>query len=114
MLAVAPQRVNMDKAVCEYPARIDDSGELRPEAAPATFAWVSQDVSRAGVMGDATAATSEKGEAWIAQLAAGYAARITELAAESAGVRDGRPGRPVTETATKEIDGGPSGPALPI
>ena len=79
LLAVAPQLVDMTKAVCEYPARLDDPGELRPEAAPATFAWASQDVSQSGVMGDATAATAAKGAAWIAQLAAGYAGCITEL-----------------------------------
>lgn len=83
LLAVAPQRVRMELAVCEYPARTDDPGELRPEAAPATFAWASQDVSRSGVMGDATAATAEKGAAWIGQLAAGYAACIARLAAEA-------------------------------
>lgn len=110
LLAVAPQLVDMTKAVCEYPARIDDPGALRPEAAPATFAWVSQDVSASGVMGDATAANAEKGAAWIEQIAAGYAARIVELA----GGRDGPPGRPVSDTATKEIHGGPSGPALPV
>lgn len=79
LLAEAPHLVDMTKAACEYPAGIDDPGELRPEAAPATFAWASQDVSQSGVMGDATAATAEKGERWIAQLAKGYAARILEL-----------------------------------
>ncbi|MFH1496552.1 MAG: creatininase family protein [Verrucomicrobiota bacterium] len=80
LLAAAPHLVDMAKAVREHPARLDDPGELRPEGAPATFAWASQDLSRSGVMGDATAATAEKGAAWIAQLAAGYAACITELA----------------------------------
>jgi creatinine amidohydrolase len=82
LLAVAPQRVRMDRAVCEYPARLGDPGELRPEAAPATFAWISQDVSASGVMGDATVATAEKGGRWIAQIAAGYAARIVAMADE--------------------------------
>jgi len=81
LLAVAPQWVKQELAVCEYPARLSDPGELRPEAAPATFAWASQDVSASGVMGDATAATAEKGERWISQIVAGYVARITELAA---------------------------------
>ena len=34
-----PKIVRMDRAVCEYPARVDDPGALRPEAAPAVFAW---------------------------------------------------------------------------
>lgn len=80
LLAVAQRRVDMAKAVCEYPARLGDPGELRPETAPATFAWASQDVSVSGVMGDATAATAEKGERWISQIVAGYVACITKLA----------------------------------
>jgi creatinine amidohydrolase len=65
MLAVADELVDMTKAVCEYPARLTDPGELRPVAAPATFSWATQDVSRSGVMGDATLATVEKGRAWL-------------------------------------------------
>ena len=62
MLAVAPELVVMDKATVEFPARIEDPGELRPEAAPAIFSWMSSDVSKTGVMGDATRATAELGE----------------------------------------------------
>ena len=39
MLEIWPESVDMSKAVCEYPASTDDPGELRPEDAPATFAW---------------------------------------------------------------------------
>jgi creatinine amidohydrolase len=87
LLAVASELVRMERAVREYPARLEDAGELRPEAAPATFAWVTQDVSASGVMGDATAATAEKGAAWIKQIVAGYVARIVELANEGRGVK---------------------------
>lgn len=87
LLAAAPQLVRMNLAVCEYPARIDDPGELRPEAAPATFAWASQDVSRSGVMGDATAATAEKGRRWLEQRASHYAAQLVQLPAST---RDSR------------------------
>jgi len=78
MLAVGSP-VRMERAACEFPARIDDRGELRPEAAPATFSWASQDVSRTGVMGDATAATVEKGRAWLELGAEKYAENIAEL-----------------------------------
>lgn len=82
LLAVAPARVKQELAVCEYPAHLGDPGELRPEDAPATFAWASQDISRTGVMGDATMATAEKGARWIEQAVADFAAQITALAAE--------------------------------
>ncbi|MDG2166402.1 MAG: creatininase family protein [Opitutales bacterium] len=65
MLDIWPESVDMSKATCEYPASIDDSGELRPEDAPATFAWASCDVSKSGVMGDATKGTVEKGKRWM-------------------------------------------------
>jgi len=83
MLAVAPGLVKPHLAVCEYPARLDDPGQLRPEDAAATFAWASQDLSRSGVMGDATAATAEKGERWIEAISAHLAAQVIALAAES-------------------------------
>jgi creatinine amidohydrolase len=79
MLAVAPELVDMSKAVCEYPARLTDPGELRPESAPATFSWATQDISRSGVMGDAPAATLEKGRRWLAAASTALAARIEQL-----------------------------------
>lgn len=79
MLALAPELVRMAEARCEYPARSDDPGELRPERAAATFAWATQDFSRSGVIGDATTATAEKGRRWLELAADGYAARLTKL-----------------------------------
>jgi creatinine amidohydrolase len=79
MLAVAPELVRSDRLVCEYPARIDDPGLLRPEKAPATFAWLTSDVSRSGVMGDATAARADLGRAWIDRGAAALARQLTEF-----------------------------------
>lgn len=79
IMAAAPGLADPTKAVCEYPARIDDPGEVRPVAAPALAAWASRDVSRSGVMGDAAAATAEKGERWLEQGAASLAAAIAEV-----------------------------------
>jgi len=78
MLACAPELVRRDRAVAEYPARLTDPGELRPENAPATFAWMTRDLSRSGVMGDPTPATAEQGRRWLDAAAAGLAAKITE------------------------------------
>jgi creatinine amidohydrolase len=76
MLACAPELVRMKQAVCEYPARLDDPGELRPENAPATFAWLTSDISKSGVMGDATKATAAKGRRWLDAAATALAGRI--------------------------------------
>lgn len=83
LLAEAPQYVKMDEATCEYCGQVSDPGELRPERAPATMAWVTADLSKSGVMGDATAATVEKGAAWIALGAERYAAAIAQLCREN-------------------------------
>ena len=82
LLAAAPQYVKMADAVCEYSGRIEDPGELRPERAPATMAWVTADLSKSGIMGDAPAGTPELGEAWLKQGAESYAAAIADLARE--------------------------------
>lgn len=79
LLALAPRYVKMADAVCEYSGRVDAPGELRPERAPATMAWVTADLSRSGILGDATAATAKKGAAWLDHGAQCYAAAITEV-----------------------------------
>jgi creatinine amidohydrolase len=66
MLDIWPEKVDMTEACCEFPARIEDPGVLRPEGAPAIYSWVSSDLSESGVMGDATAGTAEKGKLWMA------------------------------------------------
>ncbi len=77
--AVAPELTHPERAVCWYPARVDDPGELRPECAPATYSWASQDISPSGIMGDAPAGTPEKGERWKAQIRDGFLAHLSLL-----------------------------------
>ncbi len=79
LLAIAPEFVRMNKAICEYPAHLDDPGELRPENAPAIFSWTTADISHTGVMGDATLASVEKGVRWLDAASTVLAQRITEL-----------------------------------
>jgi creatinine amidohydrolase len=79
IMAAAPDRADPAKAVCEFPAQLGDPGEVRPVAAPALVSWASRDLSKSGVMGDATAATAEKGERWLERGADGYAAAIAEV-----------------------------------
>jgi creatinine amidohydrolase len=79
ILAAAGMRVDMAKAVREYPARLDEPGEVRPVAAPALQAWASRDVSASGIMGDAPAASAQKGERWLQLGADAFAAAIGEI-----------------------------------
>jgi creatinine amidohydrolase len=79
LLAAAGQLVQLDRAVCEYPAFLHDPGELRPIAAPATAAWATRDLSASGIMGDAPAATAEKGRRWLEQGATQLAAAIAAV-----------------------------------
>jgi creatinine amidohydrolase len=81
LLAGAPELVRMDRAVCEYPARIDAPGVLRPEASAAVFAWKTTDISCSGVMGDATQATAEKGARWLDEASNALARKIESLLA---------------------------------
>lgn len=82
LLAETPHLVRMGKAACRYAGRIDDPGELRPEFAPATFAWASQDLSPDGTMGDAPAATADKGRLWRDAIIAAHVAFVEKWCAE--------------------------------
>jgi creatinine amidohydrolase len=88
VLAAAGRLADPSKAACEYPARIGDPGEVRPVGAPALVAWASRDVSLSGIMGDATAASAQKGERWIERGSADLADAILEVC------RAGRAGAP--------------------
>lgn len=82
MMAAARELVHPDLAVCEYPSRHDAPGNLHPEDAPATFAWLTRDISSSGVMGDATAATEDNGRAWLASASSGLAQKLLELTSQ--------------------------------
>jgi creatinine amidohydrolase len=65
MLAFRPELVDMGRAKNFPPATLDferDFAWLRADR-PAGFGWMTQDLSPAGAMGDASKATVEKGEA---------------------------------------------------
>jgi creatinine amidohydrolase len=65
MLAFRPDLVRMDEAKDFVPASLDferDFAWLRT-GRPAGFGWMAQDLSSSGAIGNATAATAEKGDA---------------------------------------------------
>jgi len=82
LLALAGRHVKMERATCEWAGDVGDPGELRAERAPGTFAWVTRDMSRFGVMGDATAGTLEKGRRWLPQSTQGLADAIAKVCRE--------------------------------
>lgn len=79
LLATLPQYVDMSKAVADYCGRVETMGNLRPERAPATMAWISADLSKTGIMGDAAVATPELGRRWVEVQTAATAAAIVEV-----------------------------------
>jgi creatinine amidohydrolase len=78
---LAPDRVRID-ALTDFAARfIDDrDGSLVSPEGPAPFAWLSEDLNAAGVIGNAAAATAEDG----ARLVDHYGARIARVIEEAA------------------------------
>jgi creatinine amidohydrolase len=83
MLALVERFVHPELAVCDYAGSIGDPGELRAERTAATFSWVSQDLSKTGIMGDAPAGTREKGLAWLPLGAQAYADAIAKICREA-------------------------------
>ncbi|NEP60308.1 MAG: creatininase family protein [Symploca sp. SIO2G7] len=76
MLAILPAQVQMERAVKEYPPQRD--GLLSLEGA-LPFGWTTRDISKSGVIGDATTATAKKGEKILADLAAGWVTVLEEI-----------------------------------
>jgi creatinine amidohydrolase len=65
LLAATPEFVHTDQYTVNYIADINQPATLKPEFAPATFAWLTRDIAPSGVMGDPRPATPENGAKWI-------------------------------------------------
>lgn len=77
MLSLLPEQVRMAAAVTEFPPVPPDS--LLSMEGKLPFAWTTHDLSRSGVLGDATIATPEKGRQLLAALTAGWVQVIRDL-----------------------------------
>jgi creatinine amidohydrolase len=75
LLHASPELVHAEEYTSNYIARVDDGELLKPEGSAANFAWLTEDISPSGVLGDPSAATAEKGERWSNEAAA----RIAEM-----------------------------------
>ncbi|MEL6471715.1 MAG: creatininase family protein [Cyanobacteria bacterium J06623_4] len=78
MLSLLPDQVDMTRAVCEKPDNFSPDSLLSLEGKLPT-AWIMEDLSRSGVIGDATAATSDKGEAILDSVVEGWVQVFEEL-----------------------------------
>ena len=78
MMALLPGQVRIDRRVCEYPPALP-AGSLLSAEGRLPYAWVTRDLSRSGVIGDATAATADMGRALLDSLADGWARLLGEL-----------------------------------
>jgi creatinine amidohydrolase len=78
LLSLLPDQVDMEQALCEYPPDLPADSLLSMEGA-LPFAWVTRDLSRSGVVGDATAATREKGDRLLDSLVQGWVQVIAEI-----------------------------------
>jgi len=70
--------VKMNRAVREYPGGLPEDSVLTMEG-KLPFAWVTRDLSRSGVLGDATVATREKGEKLLEAVSDGWIRTIEDV-----------------------------------
>jgi creatinine amidohydrolase len=80
LLSAIPELVNTGEYTVNYIADVHKPQLLRPEFAPATFAWLTRDIAPSGVMGDPNPSTAEKGNLWIQEAAEKIAAVLTAMA----------------------------------
>lgn len=78
MLSLLPKQVQMDLAISEYPRNLPENSLLSMEG-KLPFAWLTNELSESGVIGDATAATQEKGDRILASLADGWTQLIKDV-----------------------------------
>ncbi|AKG22640.1 creatininase family protein [Calothrix sp. 336/3] len=78
MMALLPEQVRSDRAVAEYPPQLPTTSLLSLEG-KLPVAWATKDVSKSGVIGDATTATREKGLQILASVADGWVQVIKDI-----------------------------------
>jgi creatinine amidohydrolase len=83
LLAAAPELVDRSAYTVNYIADVSKPSLLKPENAPATFAWLTRDIATSGVMGDPRPATAENGVRWLDQAATRLAAALQAMACYS-------------------------------
>ncbi len=78
MLSLLPEQVKMDRAVKEYPYGLPEDSLLTMEG-KMPFAWLTKEISKTGVLGDATVASKEKGDRILDSVSDGWVKLITDI-----------------------------------
>lgn len=78
MLSILPEQVKMEKAVKEYPHALPEDSLLSMEG-KLPFAWVTRELTQSGVLGDATVATTEKGDRLLESVSDGWVQVIKDI-----------------------------------
>jgi creatinine amidohydrolase len=78
LLSILPEQVKMERAVAEYPHDLPHNSLLSMDG-KLPFAWVTQELSESGVLGDATVATKEKGDMLLESVSDGWVRVIEDV-----------------------------------
>jgi creatinine amidohydrolase len=78
MLALLPEQVKLNYAVKEYPQNLPQNSLLSLEG-NLPWAWLTRELTKSGVVGDATVATKEKGDRLLDSLAQGWVQVIRDV-----------------------------------
>jgi creatinine amidohydrolase len=79
LLTSVPELVDRSAYTANYIADAAKPELLRPENAPATFAWITTDIAASGVLGDPRPATEENGARWLEEAATRLAAAFEAM-----------------------------------
>ncbi|MEB3293041.1 MAG: creatininase family protein [Synechococcales bacterium] len=78
LLSILPDQVKMERAVTEYPPALPEGSILTLER-NLPIPWTTREISQSGVIGDAKAATREKGDRILQSLAEGWTQAIADV-----------------------------------
>ncbi|MCE2671132.1 MAG: creatininase family protein [Microcystis sp.] len=78
MLSLLPEQVKIERAVREYPQGLPENSLLTMEG-KLPFAWLTKELTKSGVMGDATNASKEKGDRLLESVANGWVQAIIDV-----------------------------------
>lgn len=78
MLSLMPEQVRMEKAVEEFPHGLPKDSLLSMEG-QLPFAWQTRDLTRSGVLGNASIATQKKGDRLLESVVQGWVKLIEDI-----------------------------------